>query len=82
MDTYLAFVTPVLTVLWSLICLRIYTMISVENPGQRRLIAISGAVGAALIYVLASHVVAIIEAPLASDAPPADESRVRVQVRP
>jgi hypothetical protein len=31
---------------------------------------------------LASHVVAIIEVPLASDAPPADESRVRVQARP
>ncbi|MEQ1752194.1 MAG: hypothetical protein ABL974_22425 [Prosthecobacter sp.] len=82
MDTYLAFVTPVLTVLWSLICLRIYTMISVENPGQRRLIAICGAVGAALIYVLASHVVAILKAPIASDVPPADESRVRVQARP
>ena len=82
MNTYLAFVTPVLTVLWALICLRIYTMISAENTGQRRLIAVAGAVGAALIYVLSTYVVALLKAPSSSDAPSQDESRVRVQSKP
>ena len=56
MESYLPIVPYVLTLLWSLICLRIYTMISVENAGQRRLIAIGGSVGAALIFILAAIV--------------------------
>lgn len=81
METYLDFVAPVLTLLWALICLRIYTMISRENPGQRRLIAIGGSLGAALIYLLGSSVVTILKAPAASDLPPAEEARIRVQTK-
>jgi hypothetical protein len=66
METYLPIVSPVLTVLWTLICLRIYTMISAENIVQRRLIAIGGALGSAIIYLLASIMVAILQAPSAS----------------
>jgi len=80
---YLPYVAPVLTILWALICLRIYTMISKENAGQRRMIAIGGAVGAALIYILASNVVVILQAPSAE--PPAaatDDGRVKVQMKP
>lgn len=82
METYLDFVAPVLTLLWALICLRIYTMISRENRGQRRLIAIGGALGAALIYLLASSVVTILKAPSAGETPPSDETRIRVQSKP
>lgn len=83
MESYLPYVAPVLTLLWSLVCLRIYTMISKENAGQRRLIAIGGAVGAALIYVLASNVIAILQAP-STEPPPtqADDTRVKVQMKP
>jgi hypothetical protein len=77
METYLPIVAPVLTILWALICLRIYTMISTENIIQRRLIAIGGAVGAALIYLLASNLVMVLQAPSAADAQ--DQGRVRVQ---
>lgn len=79
---YLPYVPPVLTILWGLICLRIYTMISKENPGQRRLIAVGGAVGAALIYVLASNLAALLQAP-SSEATEAtsDEGRVKVQMK-
>ena len=77
---YLPYVAPVLTILWALICLRIYTMISKENAGQRRMIAIGGAVGAALIYILASNVVAILQAP-SPEPPKSDDSRVKVQMK-
>lgn len=80
METYLPVVAPVLTILWTLICLRIYTMISSENIVQRRLIAIGGALGSALIYLLASNVVAILQAPNASETQ--EEGRVRVQSKP
>jgi hypothetical protein len=80
METYLPFVAPVLTLLWSLICLRIYTMISLENAVQRRLIAIGGAVGAALIYILIANVVTILQAPPA-EAPQTDDGRVKVQMK-
>ena len=80
METYLPIVAPVLTILWALICLRIYTMISAENIVQRRLIAIGGALGSALIYLLASNLVAILKAPSASETQ--EEGRVRVQSKP
>lgn len=80
METYLPFVAPVLTILWALICLRIYTMISVENVMQRRLIAIAGALGSALIYLLASNLTAILQAPSVREA--ADDGRVRIQGAP
>lgn len=80
MDSYLPYVTPVLTLLWALICLRIYTMISPENAGQRRLIAIGGSIGAALIYILISNVVAILQGPPA-EPPQTEEGRVKVQMK-
>jgi hypothetical protein len=80
METYLPIVAPILTILWALICLRIYTMISSENIVQRRLIAIGGALGSALIYLLASNLVVILQAPSASETQ--EEGRVRVQSKP
>ena len=80
MESYLPIVPYVLTLLWSLICLRIYTMISVENAGQRRLIAIGGSVGAALIFILAANFVTILQAPPA-DAPQQEDGRVKVQMK-
>lgn len=80
METYLPWTAPVLTTLWALICLRIYTMISVENAGQRRLIAIGGALGAALIYILAANVVSLLQAPSTESAPAAD-GRVKVRMK-
>lgn len=80
METYLPWTAPVLTTLWALICLRIYTMISVDNPGQRRLIAAGGALGAALIYILASNVTSILQAPPAGP-PQKQEERVKVQMK-
>jgi len=80
MESYLPIVPYVLTLLWSLICLRIYTMISVENAGQRRLIAIGGAIGAALIFILASNFVTILQAPSA-EPPKTDDGRVKVQIK-
>ncbi|MBV6501282.1 MAG: hypothetical protein CJBNEKGG_03791 [Prosthecobacter sp.] len=86
MESYLSalpYVPPALTALWALICLRIYTMISTENPGQRRLVAIGGAVGAALIYVLASNIITLLQIP--AEAPrsptPEQEERVKVQLK-
>jgi hypothetical protein len=86
MESYLSalpYVPPVLTALWALICLRIYTMISTENPGQRRLVAIGGALGAALIYVLASNIITLLQAPVESSQPAASfrEERVKVQLQ-
>jgi hypothetical protein len=86
MESYLSalpYVPPTLTVLWALICLRIYTMISVDNPGQRRLVAIGGAVGAALIYVLASNIIALLQIPAEAPKPagPGEQERVKVQLK-
>ncbi len=80
METYLPWTAPVLTTLWALICLRIYTMISIENAGQRRLIAMGGAVGAALIYILASNVVTLLQTP-AEEVPAQENGRVKVQMK-
>jgi|JI6StandDraft_1071083.scaffolds.fasta_scaffold51348_2 hypothetical protein len=80
METYLPIVPYVLTLLWSLICLRIYTMISAENAGQRRLIAIGGAVGAALIFILAANFVTILQAPT-EELPQRNDERVKVQMK-
>ncbi len=80
MENYLPIVPYVLTILWALICLRIYTMISVENAGQRRLIAIGGSVGAALIYILAANFVTILQAPPA-EKPAQNDGRVKIQMK-
>jgi hypothetical protein len=80
MENFLPIVPYVLTFLWSLICLRIYTMISVENAGQRRMIAIGGAIGAALIFILAANFVTILQAPT-EEPPQKDDGRIKVQMK-
>lgn len=86
MEPYLSalpYVPPALTALWALICLRIYTMISTDNPGQRRLVAIGGAVGAALIYVLAFNIITLLQVPAEAPSPatPTQEERVKVLLK-
>jgi uncharacterized membrane protein YwzB len=73
MEKYLPFVAPVLTVLWLLVCLRIYTMISRRNVGQRRVVAIGAGLGAALVYLVSNTLVTMV---LNSQQP-----RVRVQMK-
>jgi Na+-transporting NADH:ubiquinone oxidoreductase subunit NqrD len=77
MEKYLPFVAPVLTVLWLLICLRIYTMISRRNVVQRRVVAIGAGLGAGLVYVVSNLLVSIVRLP----EPESDEERVRVQMK-
>jgi hypothetical protein len=45
---------PALCLLWLLLCLRFYTLISRDNPWQRRLIAMGAGLGAGLIWLLGS----------------------------
>lgn len=54
-----------LCTLWLLLCARFYVVISPENVGQRRMIAIGGGIGAGLLYVLGSML-----APLFKEPPP------------
>lgn len=71
----------VLCVLWLLVCLRFYTMISRANVWQRRLLAIAGGLGAGLIYVVGS-MMAPLFAPHPADAPGSDapqEVRIRMK---
>lgn len=65
----LALAAPVLTLLWGLMCLRIYTMISRQNPVQRRIIAIGAGLGGALIYIVVSIMVNILKTPSEPEEP-------------
>jgi len=58
-----------LCVLWMLLCMRFYSVISRDNVWQRRAIAIAAGVGAGLIYFLGSMIV-----PLLNPAP--EEPRI------
>ncbi|HEY1084500.1 MAG TPA: hypothetical protein VGE29_19695 [Prosthecobacter sp.] len=49
--------------LWVLLCMRCYRVISRENVMQRRLIAIGAGLGAGLIYVLGSMLLALLAMP-------------------
>lgn len=40
-----------LCILWGLLCLRFYRLISRENVMQRRIVAIAAGLGAGLIYI-------------------------------
>ncbi len=74
---FLPAVPYVLTVLWALICLRVYTMISRDNPVQRRVIAIGGAICAAMIFQVSGALVRVLLA-----APPPAEEAPRFHVEP
>ena len=59
----------VLCLLWLLLCLRFYTMISRHNLWQRRSIAIGAGVGAGLIYLVGSMFISILRAPPPDETP-------------
>lgn len=70
----------VLCLLWALVCLRFYTLISRENLWQRRFIAIGAGLGAGLIWLLGSMILAWLRPAEPPTAPPlesADEVRIR-----
>lgn len=70
----------VLCILWLLLCLRFYTMISRDNVWQRRLLAIAGGLGAGLIYVFGSLLAPLFAPP--NDAPAAEAAQeVRIKMR-
>jgi hypothetical protein len=72
----------VLCILWMLLCLRFYTVISRQNILQRRLIAISAGLGAGLIYILGSMILTLLHSPLSSAPPPAEvEQAQEVRVK-
>jgi hypothetical protein len=77
----LSWVPPVVTILWALICLRLYSMISTENRGQRRLIAVCGAFGAAMIWLLSSNITSLLrlESKPAERAEPSALPRVELR---
>lgn len=45
-----------LCILWGLLCLRFYRLISRQNVFQRRIVAIAGGLGAGLIYILGTMI--------------------------
>lgn len=69
--------------LWLLLCLRFYTMISRNNVWQRRFIAIGAGLGAGLIYLVGTMMITVIKAPSSSDAPAAEQAQdVHIKPRP
>ncbi|HAL70643.1 MAG TPA: hypothetical protein DCP71_02600 [Verrucomicrobiales bacterium] len=71
-----------LCVLWGLLCMRIYALISRENTLQRRLIAIGAGLGAGLIYVVGSILISLVKAPSFVDLPPPVEKVEAVKISP
>ena len=71
------------SVLWLLMCLRFWTMISRENVWQRHLIAIAGGLGAGMIYFLGTMIWRIVNLPSPEErARPVEEAGdVRVAPR-
>jgi hypothetical protein len=72
---------PALCLLWALLCLRFYTLISRDNVWQRRLIAIGAGLGAGLIWLLGSLLLPWLRAP-ESQPPPAMEAAGDIRIRP
>ncbi|HCN29156.1 MAG TPA: hypothetical protein DIT64_10480 [Verrucomicrobiales bacterium] len=71
---------PVLCILWVLLCLRFYTLISHENVWQRRFIAIGAGLGAGLIYLLGSMLMPWLKMPdNPLEAPVKQSENVRVK---
>ena len=71
---------PALCLLWALLCLRFYTLISRDNIWQRRLIAIGAGLGAGLIWLLGSMLLPFLchtEPPPSTAIESADEVRIR-----
>jgi hypothetical protein len=54
-------------ILWLLLCLRCYTMISRKNVWQRRLIAMGAGLGAGLIYLVATMLISVVTVPKIDD---------------
>lgn len=52
-----------MALLWLLICFRFWRLAGPQNPGQRHLLAIAGGLGAGLIYLLGTMVMALLKAP-------------------
>lgn len=72
---------PVLCLLWALLCLRFYTLISRDNVWQRRLIAVGAGLGAGLIWLLGSMLLPWLRAP-DTPAPPTVEAAGDIRIRP
>ena len=70
----------VLCILWLLLCLRFYSMISRNNVWQRRMLAIAGGLGAGLIYVLGTLMVPLF-APRAEDTAADAPQEVRIKLK-
>lgn len=62
------------SILWLLMCLRFWTMVSRENFWQRRLIAVAGGLGAGMIYFLGTMIWRIINLPPPEEARPIEEA--------
>lgn len=62
----------VICILWMLLCMRFYTIISRENILQRRLIAIAAGLGAGLIYILGSMILTLLNSSMPTAPPPAE----------
>lgn len=72
---------PALCLLWALLCLRFYTLISRDNIWQRRLIAIGAGLGAGLIWLLGSMLLPWLR-PAEPPPPAAIESADEIRIRP
>lgn len=65
-----------LCLLWGLLCLRFYVLISKENVGQRRIVAIAAGLGAGLLYVIGTYIAALL-GPQETASPPPAEQEIR-----
>ncbi len=66
-----------LCLLWGLLCLRFYVLISKENVGQRRIVAIAAGLGAGLLYVIGTYIAALLGPQGEGTQPPPVEQEVR-----
>lgn len=66
--------------LWLLLCLRIYTMISRQNTWQRRFIAIAAGIGAGLIYLLSTLLVVLLSPTPSSEENPSTEPSQSIRI--
>lgn len=66
-----------LCLLWGLLCLRFYVLISKENVGQRRVVAIAGGLGAGLLYVIGTYIAGLLKPAEAGTQPPPAVQEIR-----
>jgi hypothetical protein len=57
----------ILAGLWLALCFRFWRLVGRTNPGQRRLLAVAGGLGAGLIYLLGHLVLGVLRAPSRND---------------